>query len=280
MKTRTVRKVYPGTPSTDGAGVHLNRIFANQDTFELDPFLLLDYFDSADPDQYTKGFPWHPHRGIETITYLMDGLLEHGDSLGNSGLIEPFGCQWMTAGSGIIHQEMPQPADHMHGAQLWLNLPSKEKMTEPAYRDITVDDLQAYEDADVLVRVICGEYKGKVGPVKGTYVEPLYFDVEIKPGGTFKMDIDPEETVFLLLTKGSVTFPDGASYNKADAKGLLLTHGDAIELTSQEGARCLMMAGKPLHEPIAWGGPIVMNTRAELRQAFAELDEGTFIKKK
>ena len=280
MKIRAVRKTYPGTPSTDGAGVHLNRIFANQDTFELDPFLLLDYFDSTDPDQYTKGFPWHPHRGIETITYLMDGLLEHGDSLGNSGVIEPFGCQWMTAGSGIIHQEMPQPADHMHGAQLWLNLPSKEKMTEPAYRDITADDLQAYEDADVLVRVICGEYKGKVGPVKGTYVEPLYFDVEIKPGGTFKMDIDPEETVFLLLAQGSVTFPDGNSYRKADAKGLLLTKGEKIELNSPEGARCLMMAGKPLHEPVAWGGPIVMNTRAELRQAFLELDEGTFIKKK
>ncbi|MEE4194713.1 MAG: pirin family protein [Anaerolineae bacterium] len=280
MKMRTVRKVYTGTASVDGAGVHLNRIFANQDTFELDPFLLLDYFDASDPNQYIKGFPWHPHRGIETITYLMDGLLEHGDSLGNSGVIEPLGCQWMTAGSGIIHQEMPQAAEHMHGAQLWLNLPRKDKMTDPAYRDITASDLAVYEDEDVLVRVICGDYKGHVGPVKGTYVEPFYFDLEIKPGGTFTMDIDPEETVFLLLVQGSLSFPDGSVYGKAQSKGLLLTKGDTIQLSSVEGGRCLMMAGKPLREPVAWGGPIVMNTREELRQAFSELDEGTFIKKK
>ncbi len=280
MKYRTVRKTYTGTASVDGAGVHLNRIFANQDTFELDPFLLLDYFDASDPNQYIKGFPWHPHRGIETITYLMDGLLEHGDSLGNSGVIEPLGCQWMTAGSGIIHQEMPQAAEHMHGAQLWLNLPHKDKMTDPAYRDITADDLAVYEDDDVLLRVICGEYKGKVGPVKGTYVEPFYFDLEIKPGGTFTMKVDPEETVFLLLVQGSLAFPDGTKYSKAQAKGLLLTKEDTIQLSSAEGGRCLIMAGKPLREPVAWGGPIVMNTREELRQAFLELDEGTFIKKK
>lgn len=280
MKTRTVRRTYPGTPSTDGAGVHLNRIFANQDTFELDPFLLLDYFDATDPALYTKGFPWHPHRGIETITYLMDGLLEHGDSLGNSGVIEPLGCQWMTAGSGIIHQEMPQAAEHMHGAQLWLNLPRKDKMTEPAYRDITAADLAVYEDEGVLVRVICGDYKGQIGPVKGTYVEPFYFDLEIKPGGTFTMDVDPEETVFLLLVKGSVTVAEDTVYHKADTKGLLLTKGETIQLSSAEGMRCLIMAGKPLREPVAWGGPIVMNTRAELHQAFKELDEGTFIQKK
>lgn len=280
MKTRTVRKIYPGTASVDGAGVHLNRIFGNQDTVELDPFLLLDYFDASDPNQYIKGFPWHPHRGIETITYLMDGLLEHGDSLGNSGVIEPLGCQWMTAGSGIIHQEMPRAAAHMHGAQLWLNLPRKDKMTAPAYRDITAADLAVYEDDDVLVRVICGEYKGCIGPVQGTYVEPIYFDVEIKPGGTFQMEVDSAETVFLLLVNGSITVAGESTFHKAHTKGLLLSDGDYIQLSSAEGARCLLMAGKPLREPVAWGGPIVMNTREELRLAFAELDAGTFIKKK
>lgn len=278
MATRTVKKAYPGMASIDGAGVHLNRIFANQDVQELDPFLLLDYFDSSDPEDYRKGFPWHPHRGIETITYLMDGLLEHGDSLGNSGVIEPHGCQWMTAGSGIIHQEMPQPADHMHGAQLWLNLPRKDKMTEPAYRDITAEDLAVYEDDQVFVRIICGEYKEKTGPVKGTYVDPYYFDLEIKAGGQFQMEIPQNETVFLLLISGEVSFPDGTQADADHTKGVLLTAGGMIQLASAEGMRCLLMAGKPLHEPVAWGGPIVMNTREELRHAFSELEEGTFIR--
>ena len=279
MKTRTIQKTYSGIHSVDGAGVHLTRIFANQDVKELDPFLLLDYFDSTNPDDYKNGFPWHPHRGIETITYLIDGLLEHGDSLGNSGVIEPLGCQWMTAGSGIIHQEMPQPAKHMLGAQLWLNLPKANKMTAPAYRDITAKDLAIYEDDDVLVRVIAGEYKGKKGPVKGTYVDPLYFDVEIKPNGTFNMTVAPEETVFLLLVTGELTFADEATITAKEAKGILLTHGDEIELHSTQGSRCLLIAGKPIREPVAWGGPIVMNTREELRQAFTELDDGTFIRK-
>jgi redox-sensitive bicupin YhaK (pirin superfamily) len=280
MTIRTVKKIYPGTPSIDGAGVHLNRIFANQDVEALDPFLLLDFFDADDPQLYLKGFPWHPHRGIETITYLVEGLLEHGDSLGNSGMIEPLGCQWMTAGSGIIHQEMPQASDHMLGAQLWLNLPRADKMTEPTYREITAADLAVYEDDDVLVRVICGEFMGKKGPVKGTFVDPFYFDVTIHPGGTFAKDTPAEETVFLLLLSGSVTFPDNQRFEPVSARGLLLTEGEQLQFTSDDGARFLVMAGKPLHEPVAWGGPIVMNTREELRQAFDELDQGTFIKKK
>jgi quercetin 2,3-dioxygenase len=186
----------------------------------------------------------------------------------------------MTAGSGIIHQEMPQAADHMLGAQLWLNLPRADKMTEPTYREITAADLAVYEDADVLVRVICGEFMGKKGPVKGTFVDPFYFDVTIHPAGTFAMDIPAEETVFLLLLSGTIHFADGAQIESKRARGILLTSGEQIHITSAEGARFLLMAGKPLHEPVAWGGPIVMNTREELRQAFREIDEGTFIKKK
>jgi len=275
---RVIRKKYPGTISQDGAGVKLNRIFSRRDVEEVDPFLLLDFFDSDNKEDYIKGFPWHPHRGIETITYLIEGELEHGDSLGNSGTIEPYGCQWMTAGSGIVHQEMPQPSKRMLGAQLWLNLPKKNKMTEPAYRDITVKDLITHEDNNSKVNIICGEYKGLKGPVRGTYVDPIYFDVEIKPGKTFKYTIDEKEKVFLLMIKGSIEFSNGDTADFSNEKGVLLTQGDEIEISSEKGSRFLLFAGKPLKEPIAWGGPIVMNTQEELSTAFKELDEGTFIK--
>jgi len=275
---RVIKKKYPGTISQDGAGVKLNRIFSRRDVEEVDPFLLLDFFDSDNKEDYIKGFPWHPHRGIETITYLIEGELEHGDSLGNSGTIEPYGCQWMTAGSGIVHQEMPQPSKRMLGAQLWLNLPKKNKMTEPAYRDITVKDLKTHEDNNSKVNIICGEYKGLKGPVRGTYVDPIYFDVEIKPGKTFKYTIDEKEKVFLLMIKGSIEFSNGDTADFSNEKGVLLTQGDEIEISSEKGSRFLLFAGKPLKEPIAWGGPIVMNTQEELSTAFKELDEGTFIK--
>jgi len=275
---RVIKKKYPGTISQDGAGVKLNRIFSRRDVEEVDPFLLLDFFDSHDKEDYIKGFPWHPHRGIETITYLIEGELEHGDSLGNSGTIEPYGCQWMTAGSGIVHQEMPQPSKRMLGAQLWLNLPKKNKMTEPAYRDITVKDLKTHEDNNSKVNIICGEYKGLKGPVRGTYVDPIYFDVEIKTGKTFKYTIDEKEKVFLLMIKGSIEFSNGDTADFSNEKGVLLTQGDEIEISSEKGSRFLLFAGKPLNEPIAWGGPIVMNTQEELSTAFKELDEGTFIK--
>ena len=280
MAARTIAKTYPGTPSVDGAGVKLNRIIGHTDVQDLDPFLLLDFFDSRDPEDYRRGFPWHPHRGIETITYLIDGLLEHGDSLGNKGVIAPAGCQWMTAGSGIIHQEMPQPAAHMLGAQLWLNLPAAHKMTEPAYRDITEKDLAIVEDDQRLVKVIAGSFKGKKGPVSGTYVDPVYMDVTLKPGGNFEPDLPESETALLLMLEGAIHFPDGKSVSAAEAKGVLLTSGDQVVIGSDEGARFLFIAGRPLHEPVAWGGPIVMNTREELSLAFKELDEGTFIKHK
>jgi redox-sensitive bicupin YhaK (pirin superfamily) len=261
----------------DGAGVHLTRIFANQDVADLDPFLLLDFFNTTVPADYIKGFPWHPHRGIETITYLVEGLLEHGDNLGNSGVIEPLGCQWMTAGKGIIHQEMPQPAERMLGAQLWLNLPRANKMTTPTYRDITAADLAVFEDESLHVNVIAGTFNGKTGAVKGTYVDPVYLDVTVKPGGTFEMAIDTEETVFLLLLEGQIEFAENRRFEAIKTRGVLLTKGDRIQFRSDAGLRCLLMAGKPLHEPVAWGGPIVMNTREELQQAFDELNQGTFI---
>jgi redox-sensitive bicupin YhaK (pirin superfamily) len=277
MKTRTVLKTYTGTPSVDGAGVKLNRIFGHQDVKDLDPFLLLDFFDSRNPEDYLKGFPWHPHRGIETITYLIDGLLEHGDSLGNSGLIDPLGCQWMTAGSGIIHQEMPQASEHMLGAQLWLNLPRKNKMTDPTYRDITAKDLAIAEDDQTHVKVIAGTYKGHSGPVKGTFVDPIYLDVSIHPNGFFEMIISPEEKVFLLLLSGTIAIA-GQSLNANQTKSVLLGEGDQVSAAAKDGARFLLIAGKPLNEPIAWGGPIVMNTQTELNLAFDELKKGTFIK--
>jgi len=274
---RSIQETYAGRLSSDGAGVKLNRIFSRQDVKDVDPFLLLDFFDSRNPDDYTKGFPWHPHRGIETITYLIEGELEHGDSLGNSGVIEPYGCQWMTAGSGIIHQEMPQASDRMLGAQLWLNLPKEHKMTEPAYRDITKNDLGIYSDDTEEVRVICGDYKGVKGAVKGTYVDPIYFDVSVKKDEHFKYEISESKTVYLLMIKGAVDIQD-KKVAFEDIKGVLLTKGDTIDIKGVTDARFLFMAAEPLNEPIAWGGPIVMNTEKELNAAFKALEDGSFIK--
>ncbi|MBN2047672.1 MAG: pirin family protein [Anaerolineaceae bacterium] len=278
MTTRTIKQRYAGVSSVDGAGVRLLRVFGHRDVYDVDPFLLLDFFDSRNPQDYIKGFPWHPHRGIETITYLISGLLEHGDSLGNKGVIKPMGCQWMTAGSGIIHQEMPQATEHLLGAQLWLNLPREHKMTAPTYRDIIEKDLAVYEDEMMEVKVIAGTFRGKTGPVSGTFVDPMYLDLSLRPGGTFEMEIDGDETVFLLFLEGSAVFADGQTAGAEDSRAALLTSGELVHFTSETGLRCLLAAGKPLHEPIAWGGPIVMNTRAELEQAFEDLDQGTFIR--
>ena len=278
MKTRNIRKTYAGIPTVEGAGVNLTRIFSKPDVEELDPFLLLDYFDSDNPNDYIKGFPWHPHRGIETITYLIEGSIRHGDSLGNSGMIEPLGCQWMTAGRSIFHQEMPNSEGHLKGTQLWLNLPRAHKMTAPAYRDIQAKDLVIVEDEQIHVKVMAGTFRGKVGPVKGTYVDPSYFDVSVRPKGTFEMDIPAEEKVFIFMLGGSIQFPDGGSVTVPEDRGVLLSQGELIAIHSEKGARFLLIAGKPLHEPVAWGGPIVMNTQEELSEAFAEIRNGTFVK--
>ncbi|HLW22634.1 MAG TPA: pirin family protein [Sphaerochaetaceae bacterium] len=278
MTARRVDKVVGGAVQYDGAGVKLVRVIGHADVEDFDPFLMLDAFDSNDPKDYVKGFPWHPHRGIETVTYLIHGDIEHGDSLGNSGSILDGCCQWMTAGSGIIHQEMPQAVDRILGAQLWINLPSKDKMTEPAYRDITAEMVPVVSDSDSTVRIVSGRYREKVGPVQGDYVKTLYLDVTIKAGSSWHMMIDPEATLFCYIVSGSGIFDETGTTIESH-RAVLLKDGESIAVQAGDtGIRFLLVSGRPLREPIAWGGPIVMNTRAELRQAFAELDEGTFIK--
>lgn len=272
---RKIQKYYPGIDTIEGAGVRLRRIFGFYDVEKLDPFLLLDFFDSINPEDYVRGFPWHPHRGIETITYLLDGELNHGDNLGNHGTITPSGCQWMTAGRGILHQEMPQESKRFLGCQLWLNLPRKDKMTEPAYREITKDDLAIYEDEHVLVKVICGEYQGAKGPVRGTYVEPAYFDVQVYPNQSFIWQIEESKQCFILKLQGELEI--GGESMKAH--GALLAKGSEVRIDSKRGGRFILIAGEPLNEPIAWRGPIVMNSEEELNQAYQELKDGTFIKK-
>ena len=278
MGIRKVSKIVGGSVQYDGAGVKLVRVLGHADVQDFDPFLLLDAFDSRDPRDYVKGFPWHPHRGIETVTYLIHGDIEHGDSLGNQGSILDGCCQWMTAGRGIIHQEMPQPVDRILGAQLWINLPAKDKMTEPAYRDITADMIPEVSDGGATVRVVSGRYREKVGPVQGDYVKTLYLDVTLESDAQWRMSVDSESTLFCYLVSGSGRF-DETLEEIPSHRAALLIDGDEISVTaSKEGVRFLLIAGRPLTEPIAWGGPIVMNTRAELHQAFKELDEGTFIR--
>lgn len=278
MKPRSIDKVVGGAVQYDGAGVKLVRVIGRSDVEDFDPFLMLDAFDSNNPEDYVKGFPWHPHRGIETVTYLIHGDIEHGDSLGNSGSILDGCCQWMTAGSGIIHQEMPQAVDRILGTQLWINLPAKDKMTEPAYRDITADMVPVVTDDHATVRIISGRYREKVGPVQGDYVKTLYLDVELRPHADWHMAIDSEATVFCYLVSGSATF-DASEKTIPSHRAVLLKDGDGVTVkASEEGVRFFLVSGRPLREPIAWGGPIVMNTREELSHAFRELDDGTFIK--
>jgi quercetin 2,3-dioxygenase len=278
MALRKISKLVGGAVQYDGAGVKLVRVVGRNDIEDFDPFLLLDAFDSDNPDDYTKGFPWHPHRGIETVTYLIHGDIEHGDSLGNKGSIVDGSCQWMTAGSGIIHQEMPQAVERILGAQLWINLPRKDKLTEPAYRDITADMVPVSAEEQGEVRIISGSYKGTAGPVTGDYVKTLYLDVSLNPDARWQLETDPESTLFCYLVQGSAKF-DEESDPVPSHRAVLMESGDALSVrASADGVRFLLIAGRPLKEPVAWGGPIVMNTREELSRAFKELDEGTFIR--
>ena len=277
---RAVKKVVTGSVQYDGAGVKLVRVIGNATVYDFDPFLMLDAFDSRDPEDYIKGFPWHPHRGIETVTYLIQGDIEHGDSIGNSGSILDGGCQWMTAGRGILHQEMPQPADRMLGVQLWLNLPKKDKMTHPQYRDIRGDMVPLIQKKGREVRVISGVYDGKEGATRGDYVEMTFLDVKLEPGAVWELSVNAEDTVFLYLVEGNAIVGEGESTLRENRSALLLTEGEEVLVEAgKEGVRFLLFAGAPLREPIAWGGPIVMNTREELNQAFEEIRNGTFIKK-
>ncbi len=276
MGTRKVVRVVQGKAAVDGAGVHLQRVIGYHDVEDFDPFLMLDAFDSKNPQDYIAGFPWHPHRGIETVTYLIKGEMDHGDSLGNRGRITGGSSQWMTAGGGIIHQEMPQPSEHMLGAQLWINLPRKDKMTEPEYNDIKADSVVKVTEVNATVAVISGDYKGHTGPAPSKYVRATYLDVDLQPDKTWEADVVPENTVFLYIIMGTLEI-DGRLYE--NRRAVLFGDGDRVTLKAgRDGARFLLLSGKPLKEPVAWGGPIVMNTKEELDQAFREIDEGTFVR--
>ena len=298
---RKIRKVSASRPTIEGAGVRLRRAFGFGDTSSTDPFLLLDDFRGDHPRDYLKGFPWHPHRGIETITYILEGTVEHGDSMGNSGTIGAGDAQWMTAGSGIIHQEMPKPGQggRMGGFQLWANLPASRKMMDPRYRDIKGADVPVVESAGgVRTRVLCGEVDGTRGPVRDVVIEPEYLDVTIPPGGRFEHPTPAGHTVFAYLFEGRALFCDQKNPFSYEAEGagyfdlqrspwvqsehlVLLDDGDGLVVSTEEqAARFLLVSGKPLREPVAWYGPIVMNTQEELRVAFEEYQNGTFIKKK
>ena len=283
MKTaRKVVMVRPGAATLEGAGVRLRRMFGFEMVPGLDPFLLLDDFSSRDPEDYIAGFPWHPHRGIETITYVLEGEIDHGDSMGNQGAIGPGDVQWMTAGSGIIHQEMPRECKKtgLLGFQLWANLPAAEKMMAPRYRGLASAQMPVVSRGDgVKIRVVCGTVDGVRGPVREIRIDPEYLDVEVPAGAGFSHELPPGYTVFAYVFAGNGTFDPGKK--KAAGAGSLVTFsdGDAVEMTAgDKGARFLLVSGKPLREPVAWRGPIVMNTEAELRVAFAEYAEGTFLK--
>ena len=300
MSIRPVLETRPAQPTMEGAGVHLHRAFGFHDPSELDPFLLFDDFRNDDPARYAKGFPWHPHRGIETITYVLDGEVAHGDSLGNTGTLGAGDVQWMTAGSGILHQEMPRgnAAGQMHGFQLWANLPASLKMTAPRYQDVTSPDIpEVIDDDGTRVRVIVGEFWGRRGPVDGIAADPQYLDISVPPGVRKTFRVDTYRRSFAYVFAGSGAFADastptgvllekevaGQELHLRDPSGdrTLVRFGTGDEVTVQagdEGVRFLLISGAPLQEPVAWHGPIVMNTQDELRQAMRELRDGSFIK--
>jgi redox-sensitive bicupin YhaK (pirin superfamily) len=299
MSLRAVKQMIETTPTIEGAGVKLQRAFGFGKTKEFDPFLLLDDFRNENPADYLAGFPWHPHRGIETITYVLAGEVEHGDSLGNKGKMAAGDVQWMTAGSGILHQEMPRGDAHgrMHGFQLWANLPSSLKMTAPRYQEIKALEIpEVTEDDGTQARIICGSFWGKRGPVEGIAADPTYLDVSVPPGKRKRLRVEKSSHAFAYVFAGSGKFcnasaplavpteslgwADTALPMEADNRSLILFDtGDEVEVQAgEDGIRFLLVSGKPLQEPVAWYGPIVMNTQAELQQAFEELQKGTFLK--
>jgi redox-sensitive bicupin YhaK (pirin superfamily) len=300
MSFRPVKTTSLAKPTMEGAGVHLHRAFGFTDPTMCDPFLMLDDFRNDVPAHYQKGFPWHPHRGIETITYVLDGEVEHADSLGNRGVLGPGSVQWMTAGSGILHQEMPRgnSKGQMHGFQLWANLPSSLKMTAPRYQDIQGADIpEIIDDDGTRVRVIVGEFWGKRGPVDGIAANPVYLDVTVPPLKAKRLPVDTYTSAFAYVFQGAGKFeyasaPEGVRVEKEfqgeelnirDLSGnrtlIRFDTGDEVFVQAgPEGVRFLLVTGKPIREPVAWHGPIVMNTREELIQAINELNNGTFIK--
>ena len=299
MSLRPINRVIKSKPAIEGAGVHLRRAFGFGNTNDFDPFLLLDDFRNDVPDDYLAGFPWHPHRGIETVTYVLAGTVDHGDSIGNQGTIGPGDIQWMTAGSGIIHQEMPK-GDHagrMHGFQLWANLPSALKMTAPRYQEVKSPDIPEVTDNDgTQVRVICGSFWGKRGPIDGVAADPIYLDVSVPAGRSRTLPVETTRHAFAYVFAGDGKFCNASGPLAVPTEGIkwldttppadvddrslvLFDRGDEVEVhAGEDGIRFLLISGKPLQEPVAWYGPIVMNTQSELRQAFEELEKGTFLK--
>jgi len=299
MSIRPVKRVVQAQPTLEGAGVHLHRGFGFGNTSDFDPFLLFDDFRGDRPADYLAGFPWHPHRGIETITYVLAGTVEHGDSLGNRGQLGAGDVQWMTAGRGIFHQEMPHgdPEGRMHGFQLWANLPSTLKMTEPRYQDIVARDIpEAIDDDGTRARVICGNFWGETGPVEGVAADPRYLDVAVPAGVQKRLSVETTRHAFAYVFEGTGVFraasaPQAVATERvggADAVAeegignrslILFDRGDEVVVQAgDEGIRFLLVSGTPLGEPVAWRGPIVMNTNDQLSQAYRELQDGTFIK--
>jgi quercetin 2,3-dioxygenase len=281
---RSVQRIWKTRPTIEGAGVRLNRVFGFDEAPTLDPFLLLDDFRSDNPEDYLAGFPWHPHRGIETITYVLAGDVEHGDSMGNRGVIGAGDVQWMTAGSGIIHQEMPKgdAKGRMHGFQLWANLPAREKMMGPRYREVKDATIPMVTTEDgARVRVISGEVAGTRGPVREIVTDPEYLDVSLPSGAVFTHAVRAGHTVLAYVVSGSGSFAPGRDDSFASIR--MCVHygdGESVAITSgKEGLRFLLISGKPIKEPVAWRGPIVMNTDEELDLAFQEYHDGTFVKK-
>lgn len=279
--TRQVRFARQGRPVLEGAGVRLRRVFGFDTENLFDPFLMLDDFRGEQPSDYEAGFPWHPHRGIETITYMLEGSCDHGDSMGNEGTICAGDVQWMTAGSGLIHQEMPHgdPQGRMGGFQLWANLPATHKMREPRYQGIASAQIPETDSGAAHVRVIAGRVDDVTGPVSDITVEPEYLDVTLTPSGAWTHPTVVGHTVFAYLFEGSAAFGSGDTIRAGTGTVVLLGDGDEFSVQAgEQGARFLLLSGKPLREPVAWRGPIVMNTHEELKRAFQELDEGTFVK--
>jgi len=302
MSIRPIKRIVESKPTMEGAGVKLRRAFGFGSTEEFDPFLLFDDFRNDNPEDYLAGFPWHPHRGIETITYVLAGAVTHGDSLGNKGTLGAGDVQWMTAGSGILHQEMPRgdPKGRMHGFQLWANLPSSQKMTAPRYQDVVAGDVAEVTDDDgTRVRIICGSFWGKRGPVDGIAADPRYLDISVPAGRRKVLPVETDNHAFAYVFEGSATFRDAsaptgvltervgssdpavrARVGESGNRSLVLfDRGDEVVVQAGDaGVRFLLVSGRPIEEPVAWYGPIVMNTEAQLRQAYAELQDGTFIK--
>ena len=300
MSIRPVKRIVQSQPTMEGAGVRLRRAFGFGDPTEHDPFLMLDDFRNDRPEDYEAGFPWHPHRGIETITYVLAGTVDHADSLGNRGSLGAGDVQWMTAGRGILHQEMPHgdAAGRMHGFQLWANLPSSLKMTAPRYQDVPGAAIPEIADDDgTIVRVICGEFWGRRGPVDGIAADPRYLDVSVPPGKRKTLKVETERNAFAYVFAGSGSFaaasdPQGVLTEKeidgreilfrertGNRSLVLFDRGDEVTVQAgEEGIRFLLVSGKPIREPVAWYGPIVMNTQAEIQDAVRELRNGTFIR--